>query len=69
MANIEKKFLSVPEAAKFMDRTPRAVWHLIYLKKIPHRRLGSRVLIPVDELEEYLKALPGVRVEEALSGA
>ena len=63
---VEKKFLTVPQAAMFLGRSPRAVWHLIYLNKIPHRRLGSRVIIPADELEEFIKALPGVRVGEAL---
>jgi excisionase family DNA binding protein len=60
-----KKALTVPETATVLGITERAAWQRIYRKQLPHRRWGRRVLIPTDELEEFLKALPGISAEEA----
>ena len=34
---------------------------------IPHQRLGSRVVFLADEVSAYLRCLPGVSIDEALS--
>jgi excisionase family DNA binding protein len=64
---IMKKFLGVPETAEMLNTTQRAIWQRIYRHQIPFRRWGKRVLIPVDELEEFLKALPGTTAKEAVT--
>lgn len=60
-----KKYLTVPEVAEELGKTIRAIWQDIYRGKIPHRRWGRRVLIPREDLEQFLKALPGATAEEA----
>jgi excisionase family DNA binding protein len=35
--------------------------------QLPYRKLGRRVLIPADELEKFLAALPGRTAEEAVN--
>ena len=61
-----KKFLTVKELAVFLGSTERAVWQRIYRGQLPCRRWGKRVLIPIDELEKFLEALPGHTAEQAL---
>ena len=64
---MDRKFLTVPEAAARTGKTERAIWQDIYRKKIPHRRWGRRVLIPVAELDEFLNTLPGTSAAEAVA--
>ena len=61
-----KKLLTIPEVAARLGISERATWQRIYRGQLPHRRWGRRVMILADELEEFLKALPGCSVEEAL---
>lgn len=61
-----KRYLTVPEAATEIGKTERAIWQDIYRGRFPHRRWGKRVLIPRDEFEQFLEALPGTTAEQAL---
>lgn len=61
--------LTVPQAAKIIGKTERAVWLDIYRHRLPHRRQSGKVIILRDELEMFLKALNGVSIEEALERA
>jgi len=61
--------LTVPQAAKILGKTERAVWLDIYRRRLPHRRQASKVIILKDELEMFLKQLNGVSVDEALERA
>ena len=61
------RHLTVGEVAIALGRTTRAVWHGIYRGEIPHRRWGRRVLVPEDELEKFLAALPGRTADEAVA--
>jgi excisionase family DNA binding protein len=62
-----KKYLTVPETAEITGKTIRATWQDLYRGRLPYRRWGRRILVPRDELEQFLKALPGVTVEEAVT--
>ena len=62
----EQLALTVPQAAKIAGKTERAVWLDISRKKFPHRRWGRKVIILREELEQFLKTLDGVSVEEAI---
>jgi excisionase family DNA binding protein len=61
------KYLKVPEAAKLLGISDKATWQRLYRGEIPHRRWGRRVLIPLEELEKFLAALPGTTAEEAVA--
>jgi hypothetical protein len=37
----------------------------VYRKQIPFRRWGKKVVVPVDDLEAFIKSLPGATAEEA----
>ena len=61
------KYLKVPEAATLLGISEKAAWQRLYRGELPHRRRGRRVLIPVDELEKFLAALPGTTAAEAVA--
>jgi excisionase family DNA binding protein len=48
--------LSKLEAARMLGVSPRTVDRLIALKRLPVRRLGRRVLIPRNGLQNLLRA-------------
>jgi hypothetical protein len=58
MTKTEARVLDIPELAKQLGRTPVAARRLVERGVVPSRRLGGRVVILVDELEAFLKALP-----------
>jgi len=64
-----KKFLTVSETASELNVTDRAIWQRLYRGQIPYRRWGKRILISRDELQQFLEALPGVTVEDAVKKA
>jgi excisionase family DNA binding protein len=60
-----KKFLKVSEVAEMLGITQKATRHRIARGELPHRRWGKRVLIPAQELDAFLQALPGCNAKEA----
>lgn len=68
-ATEEQIALTVPQAAKIIGKSERAVWLDIYRRRFPHHRQGRKVIILRDELEAFLKSLPGVSAEEAAARA
>jgi excisionase family DNA binding protein len=64
-----KKFLKVAEAAEMLGITQKAARHRIARGELPYRRWGTRVLIPAQELESFLQALPGCNAKEAAAAA
>jgi Helix-turn-helix domain len=64
-AAVEQMALTVPQAAKIVGKTERAVWLDIYRRRFPYHRHGRKVIILRDELLAFLKSLPGVSPEEA----
>ncbi len=62
-----KKYLTIPEVAPPLGMSEKALRKRIERGQIPYRKLGRRVLIPLQELEEFLAALPGKTAEEAVT--
>jgi excisionase family DNA binding protein len=50
--------LTVHEAGILVGCDDAATWRLIRQGVIPARRLGSRVLVPREQLEEIIRRLP-----------
>ena len=59
----------MPQYAEEIGKTERAAWQDIYRGFVPYRRQGRKVIILRDELEAFLKALPGVTAEQAAEKA
>jgi excisionase family DNA binding protein len=61
------KSLTIAEAARPLGLTEKAVRQRILRGQLPYRKLGMRILIPSNELDQFLAALPGRTVEEAIT--
>jgi hypothetical protein len=52
------------ETAKFLGRTEGAVRNLVLRRQIPYRKLAGRLVFLRCEIEAWINAAPGVRLEE-----
>ena len=52
----EKFLLSRREAAQVLSISQRALDYLVASRRLPTRRIGKRVLIPVADLRRYARA-------------
>ncbi len=57
--------LNVVEAAHLVGMTPKAIRQRIARRTLPFRKLGGRIIFFKNELEEFMRDLPGCSVEEA----
>jgi excisionase family DNA binding protein len=64
-----QQYLGLQEAAAYLGRSERAMYHLVARRAVPFRRHGARLIFCRAELEEWLHGMPGVSVEEALAHA
>ena len=56
---------TIREVAAMMGSTEKALRGRLARGQFPYRKLGRRVLIPADQLEKFLSALPGRDAREA----
>lgn len=61
----DQQALSVVEVANLVGTTPKAIRQRIARRTLPFRKLGGRIIFFKNELEEFLRDLPGCSVEEA----
>jgi excisionase family DNA binding protein len=59
--------LDVRNAALLIGCSEKSIRARISRKILPHRKLGKRVLFVREELEQFIRDLPGVTIEEAKS--
>ena len=56
--------LSVREAAYFLGMTEKALRRHIERGRVPHRRLGRKLVFLTSEIEKWVRELPGVTLED-----
>lgn len=61
-----KLVLSVREVAHSLGCSQRFVWNEIHKREMAHMRIGRRVVVTIDQLEEYIR-LHSVEVSSVLS--
>lgn len=54
---LQKRLMTVEEAAEYIGRSKQATYHLISAAKIPIKRQGSRVFIDRKELDLWIDQL------------
>jgi excisionase family DNA binding protein len=55
LAAVAPLCVAIPQAAAMLGCSVRAVRELLWAKKIPHLRLGIRFVIPVAEIEKFVR--------------
>jgi excisionase family DNA binding protein len=61
------KYFTVTRAAEVLSCTPKAIRQRIARGELPYRRWGRLVLIPAEELEAFIEALPGKSARQAVA--
>jgi excisionase family DNA binding protein len=51
---VKRRFLTVKETAEFLNLSADYIYQLTGQKKIPHVRIGRKVLFDVDKLEKFI---------------
>jgi hypothetical protein len=64
-ATAEQRVLSIPQTATILGKSDRATWQDVYRGRLPYRRHAGKIIVLRDELEEFLRTLPGITVEQA----
>ena len=62
-----KKYLTVSEAAEYLNIASSTVYELIRERQIPHSKIKKRILIDVKDLDAFFKKNRVQNLEEALS--
>ena len=59
-----ERLLDTKDVANLLNRSPGAVRNLVLRRKIPFRKVAGRLAFIKDEIEEWIAASPGIRLEE-----
>ena len=62
-----KRYLTIAEAAPPLNLTEKALRQRTFRGQFPYRKFGKRVLIPIEEMEKFMAALPGKTADEAVA--
>ncbi len=68
MTQNERIGLTVPEAAKQIGIGPALAWRLVKSGEMPSIKLGSRRIVPVDKLREWMNRSATVTTVTTVTG-
>lgn len=57
---------TVAEAAQYLATTAEQIYQLVSARRIPYRKIGTKLLFRRETLDAWLAELPGVSVETAV---
>lgn len=60
------RYIDIKQAAAFMHRTEKAMYAAVARRRIPFRRDGRILRFSQQELDEFMRRLDGVSVDEAV---
>lgn len=61
---MDKEALGTSAAAVFMDCTLAGIYKMVARQAIPYRKKGKKLLFLRSELEQFLRELPGLKLED-----
>ncbi len=62
-----KKYLTVNEAAEYLNIASSTVYELIRERQIPHSRIKAKILIDIKDIDSFFKKNRVQNLEEALN--
>ncbi len=60
------RYLTLEETAQLTGSTIKAIRNRIARGQLPYRKLGRRIIVPEQDLKNFLEALPGRTAQEAV---
>jgi excisionase family DNA binding protein len=61
---MDRETMCTSAAAAFLDCTPTALYKLVSRRAIPYRKKGKKLLFLRSELTQFLRELPGLKLED-----
>jgi excisionase family DNA binding protein len=61
---MNQEAMGTSAAAVFMNCTDAAIYKMVARQAIPYRKKGKKLLFLRSELEQFLRELPGLRLED-----
>ena len=58
--------LNLADAAYYLHMTEAAIRELVRDRKIPYRKRGDTLMFLIDDLQTWMRALPGISAAEAV---
>ena len=52
---MEKRFLTIREASQYLNVSESLLYKLVETKKIPHIRIGRKILFDLKKLDQYIE--------------
>jgi excisionase family DNA binding protein len=62
------RYFNTMEVADYLRRTRGAIGNLVLRRKIPHRKVGGRLLFDREEIDRWVKMSEGLNLEEIEQG-
>jgi excisionase family DNA binding protein len=59
-----KRLYSIPEAGEYLGRTPWTIREMIWKGKLPAVRDGRRILLDINDLDQWIEANKVVRDDD-----
>ena len=63
-----KQYMDTNECGEFLGRSPGAIRNLVLRRSIPFRKPGGRLLFIRSEIERWVEAAPGVKLQDIGGG-
>jgi hypothetical protein len=57
-------YLTVPQLAEYIQRSPGSIRNLVLRRKIPFRKPCGRLIFDKNEIDSWVRESPGVSLEE-----
>jgi excisionase family DNA binding protein len=61
---MNQEAMGTSAAAVFMNCTDAAIYKMVARQAIPYRKKGKKLLFLRSELEQFLRELPGLKLED-----
>ena len=63
---MDERLLSLKQAAIYLGKSEKALYKSAERREVPFRRWGRKLVFDRHELDAFIKALPGLSLEEVL---
>jgi excisionase family DNA binding protein len=64
---MDKRFLSVKEAAQYLGRSEKSIYISVGRRQIPFPKWGKKLVFDREELDKFISSLPGMTFDDVLA--
>ena len=61
---MEKRFLTLKEAASYLGKTEKALYISVWRREVPYKKWGKKLVFDMRELDTFIASLPGMTFDD-----